>query len=573
MSQSRAQSPNPFANTSYRPGRRINSVQFSLQSPTSFQNKRKSIAKDPIKLPTSPKMSESEIALIPHHSKTLVSTYRLEPHRKSVHLTQYTMEKAPTSFKVGIERPAQVVHERRKSLQRDLNVELTLYNQEFKRQVLDQMDGSSPTLREKKSNQSISSTRAMENTLTFTSVNTQAQLKSEPINSSMNILTVQSEISDSDVTQKPQALVQVPKLHLEKILKKDDLKEEDDHSFEEAPANSRRNSRDSEEAGDLPEDIAQKIQKIKEQPFSHIPDWMLAKSDYFENLKICREEQKHKVVNILKKEASLRKYAEIALLTKFLQGVVIFSGFNPQNLMELTEKMKLQYYKKGAYICHQYDVAKEIWIIIEGKVEIHNQEGFLGFAGSGDLLGRQALDKQTLRSASLIVASVEAFVASISAEDFKTFLSSKHNMELPLNMKKAFLEGLPVFRLLRDEKIYRVALEVKYKKFFKNEVIYHKNDASGQFYILYSGAVHRETEIKIAQANQWPIAANQWRQRRVKKSVQVKVPLKVGDFFGYKETFTNMLRKEKVVASEESIVFILTKELIEKGKMFFQLVV
>ena len=501
-------------------------------------------------------------------SATTLSVYKLDSQQITDHLVQHQPERFPSTIKYVKQKPAHAVSEMKKSVPRETLTALASAEIDLKREILSQtfsyrlespkFPGNPSSLKGKElasnsllhiSDRQGASTRADELTTNSTEkIDFSAQLK-------------------SPVLKKP--LGEGFHLPLNKISEKKNSSKKslNSSSREQSAIISKPAITEQADHYGLKELVTQRINTIESDTFAHIPKWLLGRDAYFENLKANRDEQKHKVVSILKKEANLRKFWEISILTRFLQGVVIFSSFTASHLMELTEQLKLQYYKKGEYLCHQDDIAREIWVIIEGDISIRNHEGVLGSASAGDLLGRQAFEKKGIRAASLVVASEEAFVASISEREFKNFLSHKETIELSLAEKAHFLQGLPVFRLLSDEKIFRVALNIHPKKYFKNEVIYNKNDASGQVYILYSGEVVRETELKIIRGNIWPIGSKEWKIRQFKKYHEVNVPLKSGDFFGYKETFTNMLRKEKVLAPRESVVFVLTRELIEECKI------
>lgn len=293
----------------------------------------------------------------------------------------------------------------------------------------------------------------------------------------------------------------------------------------------------------------------------NIPKWLQKKPNFLKQLKESRKYESQKISNILRKHHSNRNFNENRILMNYFAEIDLFSSFNTTNLIELCEYMQLLTLKRGDMLCRQNDAATCIWIIIEGEVAIYRNGERMGTAKQGELLGRQALETKVLRTATLFIDSEEASIAMLPSNDFHRLVppdNDGHNQAEIIS----FLIKIPFFRQLKNHKLQNLATHLGSKHFYKNEVIYRKEDVANELYILFRGKLLKENVVQIEKKNRWPVSKNEWTELVVEKSVKVSIPIETGDIFGFKEMFLQIPREEKIVASEDATVYFINREKI-----------
>lgn len=294
----------------------------------------------------------------------------------------------------------------------------------------------------------------------------------------------------------------------------------------------------------------------------HIPLYLQQKSQFLKQLKDSRKYENHKISAILSKPYQERSIIENRLVTNYFSKIDLFSSFDLSNLQELCEYIQVLSLKKGDVLCKQNDAATCIWIIIEGEVAIYRGDEKAGLSKSGEVLGRQALDKKTLRTATLVVDSDEASIAMLPSSDFHRLVATPESIMSNQAGIIAFLIKIPFFRQLKNHRLQSLSSHLGCKIFYKNEIIYRKDDASNELFILYKGSLQKEAVIQIEKTNRWPVSVRQWNEVKVQQSVSITLPIEVGDIFGFREMFLQIPREEKIVVYEESIVFFIQREKI-----------
>lgn len=313
-------------------------------------------------------------------------------------------------------------------------------------------------------------------------------------------------------------------------------------------------------------DISSNKQSIRlPESSEHIPSWLKYKPQFLKSLKDSRNYEKHKVSAIFQKLPSQRTSYEKEILINHLSGIDLFSGFSHESVVELCGCLQTLILKQGDRLCKQDDAANCVWIIIEGEVAIYRNGERIGTAKSGELLGRQALDSQSLRAATLEVASREAIIVMLASYDFHRLVAGSTGEIMTQYGTISFLIKIPLFKQLKNYKVQTLATNLRSKKFYKNEVIYRKDDIANELFILYDGNLQKEVSLHIEKVNRWPTDLYQWRERKVEQDIVIRMPVEVGETFGFKEMFFQIPREEKIVAFEESIVYYITRDKILQG--------
>ncbi|MEL6812234.1 MAG: sigma 54-interacting transcriptional regulator [Bacteroidota bacterium] len=87
--------------------------------------------------------------------------------------------------------------------------------------------------------------------------------------------------------------------------------------------------------------------------------------------------------------------------TTFLSGVSFFSEVSELALAHLCENMKIRTFRKGEVIFHKGDEGDAMFVILEGKIRVHEQDHMFGLLEAGECFGEYALIDNKDRSASV----------------------------------------------------------------------------------------------------------------------------------------------------------------------------
>ncbi|MEM8845940.1 MAG: sigma 54-interacting transcriptional regulator [Bacteroidota bacterium] len=110
-------------------------------------------------------------------------------------------------------------------------------------------------------------------------------------------------------------------------------------------------------------------------------------------------------------------------LVDFLKKVPFFSEVDKAPLMQLCENTQLEYYDRKDCIIEKGDVADGMYVIVEGKVKVHDVGHVYSTLSSTDCFGEYALIDKEPRSAS-VTALEKTSLLKIRQKDFVSLISS-----------------------------------------------------------------------------------------------------------------------------------------------------
>lgn len=311
--------------------------------------------------------------------------------------------------------------------------------------------------------------------------------------------------------------------------------------------------------------------RVAIQDTQYTPGFLKKRVSFMHQMQKSRDFEYHKIPNILMKSPETREDSEQITVAQFLKRVDLFSGFDEESLVALSFNLTARLYKYREYLCREGDAATGVWIVLEGLVVVEKEGELKGEYKVADLLGRQALDNQACRRADLVVNSPKgSYVAFLSTIDFFSFLSMK-GISRGENTHEivSFLHSIPFFQTFSDLKIYLLGTGFKYKKYYKNEIIYHKDAKANEFYMMMNGQLRRETKMATEAVNRWPISLEngEFGYRKLIRNFQVSLEILPGELFGFKEMLYQKPREETVVVSEDSEIYMMDRKRFLTSKL------
>lgn len=306
---------------------------------------------------------------------------------------------------------------------------------------------------------------------------------------------------------------------------------------------------------------------------AYIPESFKKRGQFVKQMEKTRDFELHKVPTILSKPPKEREKKENLLIAHFLKEVDLLNGFDLDVLWALGLTMSSRNYEYKQYLCHEGDYADGVWIVLEGTIIVEKDGVLKGEFTVNDVVGRQAIENQTVRAADLMISSPGgACLAFIPNREFYDLFSKKGgNREADARELFDFLQTIPFFKNFTDLKIYKLATALKYKKYYRNEVIYKKGAAAKDLYLMTKGKIHRETSLSTETVNNWPATKNMWEwgYRKRLRTFEVAMEILPGELIGFKEMLYCTPREENVLVDGDSEVYFIDRDKFLSSKVLY----
>ncbi|PWL38424.1 hypothetical protein DKG77_09155 [Flagellimonas aquimarina] len=115
--------------------------------------------------------------------------------------------------------------------------------------------------------------------------------------------------------------------------------------------------------------------------------------------------------------------SELDEIANFLKGVSFFSGVNRVSLLELCKNIKTKFFEKNERIINKGDIGDAMYVILNGKVNVHDKQHSYSTFSTADCFGEYALIDDEPRSAS-VTAMEDTSVLIIESKYFVELVST-----------------------------------------------------------------------------------------------------------------------------------------------------
>lgn len=153
----------------------------------------------------------------------------------------------------------------------------------------------------------------------------------------------------------------------------------------------------------------------------------------------------------LKKNKSDNERIEI------LRKVIIFSETNDAILKRLSDTLSDVYFKKGQEVFHKGDRLDSMYIIVKGKVNVHDSDHVFTQFSDNDFFGEYSLIDSSARSAS-VTAIEDTHLLKLEQKDFNDII--KEDFEVTKSVLKALIKRLRNYNVL-EEQLTQNAIQIK----------------------------------------------------------------------------------------------------------------
>lgn len=190
-----------------------------------------------------------------------------------------------------------------------------------------------------------------------------------------------------------------------------------------------------------------------------------------------------------------------AVLIKSIEGLPLFSHFHEQFLDKIVAGSEAIAFREGANILTQGDPARELFVLLEGEVDVVRQHNSNGEAwsislGAVSVFGESSLVDETPRGAS-VVARSKSVVLRVPIELIKEVAKeaqSVRQLEVFRNaiLVNQFFASSPVFRSLSTSSVDYLCSRGTLEYFDQGMSIFRQGETGDSLYLILRGSVEIE---------------------------------------------------------------------------------
>ncbi|MBX3022308.1 MAG: cyclic nucleotide-binding domain-containing protein [Bdellovibrionales bacterium] len=235
-----------------------------------------------------------------------------------------------------------------------------------------------------------------------------------------------------------------------------------------------------------------------------------------------------------------RKEWSQAEVLKNIEGLPLFSHFHEQFLEKIVTHSQVVEYNDGQTILRQGDAARELYVLLEGDVEVIRRtssltEDWVSIISALSVFGEGALVDDTPRAAQ-ILARRRVTVLCVPVHAIRQVAlesQSVRQLEVFRNaiMVNQFFASSPVFRSLSVSSIEFLCSRGTLEYFDEQQTVFKQGERGDSLYLILRGSV----DVEVHGMN-------------IKR-------LRQGSFFGEIALIANIPRTASIIAAEPSVFF------------------
>jgi CRP-like cAMP-binding protein len=173
----------------------------------------------------------------------------------------------------------------------------------------------------------------------------------------------------------------------------------------------------------------------------------------------------------------------------FLCSVTLFSSFEKNELITLADNLKITKVKKGEHIITKGEEGDNLYIILEGEVQILSDKKHIATLFEKDFFGEVAIIKKCPRTADAIALRDSALLV-LSKSVFGSFVDKNPNVFRKMDQSVrvlGFLKVMPFFRNLTDQILSSIATSVEVVDLKSKKVVLKEGESESDFFIIRTG--------------------------------------------------------------------------------------
>lgn len=304
-----------------------------------------------------------------------------------------------------------------------------------------------------------------------------------------------------------------------------------------------------------------KSSSIVDKEIGFLPDWLKKRKDFQDEYLSCPSFDLIDKGSICEKLATNRNRFEKEALLDWVKKLPDLSWMSEKRMREICDKLNTVKYVQGEVLMKKGDEPDYVLFLLEGVLGVYIDEGnWLTEVKPPNIIGEAALKGHKERTAT-IIAHTNAKGLCLRSADYQTIVYKEKAQER--RETTSFLASIPFFSGWKTIKIDRLSSKIMIKSFQAGQNVYHQNDTAINVFIVRSGHVDLEAFVEIETENRWPSGKRSWEVKMTKTIYKRTIRSCLsGTLFGEKEIVKNCQRSMRAVCREDTVLYIVEKDLL-----------
>ena len=132
---------------------------------------------------------------------------------------------------------------------------------------------------------------------------------------------------------------------------------------------------------------------------------------------------------------------QLELCKRYAKKIAIFNGIAPEDVRDILTRGKMFRFEVGQIIFHEGTLGTNIFIVLDGEVDIFSKNTFIGRCNPGDAFGEMSVINHRPRMASA-VARTAVKVFTLAESELNQILEKKVAVRILLNIIHVLSERL-----------------------------------------------------------------------------------------------------------------------------------
>lgn len=223
-----------------------------------------------------------------------------------------------------------------------------------------------------------------------------------------------------------------------------------------------------------------------------------------------------------------------------IEGLPLFSHFHEENLIKILSQSEVLEFSPHTTIIKQGDPARELFVLLEGQVEVirsgrHGGDEWVSELGAVSVFGEAALVDDQPRLAR-VVSRTRVHVLRVPITSLRQAAEEARSIRYLEDFRNAilvnqFFASSPVFRSLSAGSIEFLSSRGTLEYFDQSQSVFNQGDSGDSLYLILRGSVHVTVHGTIVKT------------------------LSQGNFFGEISLIANIPRTATITATEPSVFF------------------
>mmetsp|Transcript_789 Transcript_789/g.1548 ORF Transcript_789/g.1548 Transcript_789/m.1548 type:complete len:443 (-) Transcript_789:2000-3328(-) len=311
---------------------------------------------------------------------------------------------------------------------------------------------------------------------------------------------------------------------------------------------------------DLSQDKKKKLSKRSYLKSTNVlPDWLKARKEFTDGYMHFDSNDLIDKACTCERPAKLRNRYEKKILLEWVSSIPDLCWVSRSRLVEMCDRLMTVYFSKGEWLMSMGDEGDCMFLLLEGIVGVYLESMILAaIVKPNNAIGEASLRVSGNRTAT-VIAHTDVVALMLKKIDYESIVLREMLQERRDTCE--VLKKTKFFSEMPHSKLERLASKVFVKVFEAGHQIYSIGDPSLCIYIIKSGSVRLEAQVKLEQIRKWPSGVRTWQQHKSFQTFSSLIRVcRAGDVFGEKELLGKRERNHSARTNELSVIILINKD-------------